>query len=98
MLSLSTDFSLSFSRPRTGVDGLVDFSGDLGELTESRLGALSSRRLRSLTLVGCSVWVRLCGLDLGTSARSGEISVERFVKDGMGEFSRAFSLSAAWAD
>jgi hypothetical protein len=36
-LSLSTDFSLSFSRPRVGVDGRLNFSGDLGELMESRL-------------------------------------------------------------
>lgn len=98
VFSLSTDFSLSFSRPLTGVEGLVDFSGDLVELMESRLGAASSKRLRSRTLLGCRVWVRLWGLVLDTSDRSGEESVIRLVNGGISTFSRAFSLSAACAD
>jgi hypothetical protein len=54
-VSLSTDLARSFSRPRIGVEGLeLNFSGDddLGVLIESRLGALSSKKPRSLTLEG----------------------------------------------
>lgn len=102
VVSLSTDFSQSFSRPRIGVEGRVVFSGDLDELMllmESRLGGPSSMRPRSLTLVGCIVWVRLCGVGLDdTNARSGETSGNRFEGDIWGAFSLALSLSAAWAD
>jgi hypothetical protein len=96
--SLSADFSLSFSRPRTGVEGRVNFSSGLGELIESRRRESSSIKLMSFTLEGCKDCMRLCGLPLATSALSGEVSVMRFVSTGIRAFSRAFSVSAAWAD
>jgi hypothetical protein len=55
-------------------------------------------KLKSLTLEGCKDCMRLCGLPLGTTARSGDMSVMRLVSPGTRAFSRAFSVSAAWAD
>lgn len=103
VFSLSTDWALSFSRPRIGVEGRPDLSDDfdkeLIELMESRLGGPSSRNPRSLILEGCNVCVRLCGLGLVTKARSEMLSVFLLVRGGMtAAASRAFSLRAACAD
>ncbi|KAK0723234.1 hypothetical protein B0T26DRAFT_705854 [Lasiosphaeria miniovina] len=84
------------SRPLEGVEGLSNFSGDLGvEMAESRPPSIM--RLRSLTEVGCRDcmrrWVEPRSKDL-----SGDGSAMRLVRCGTKALSRAFSVRAAWAD
>src|SRR4051812_46082551 len=60
-------------RPREGVEGRSDFSGDLG-VVESRLPSII--RLISLTDAGWTEFIRRC-VDPRSSDRSGDVSVIR---------------------
>jgi hypothetical protein len=96
--SLSSLNSTKGSRPLDGVDGLSIFSGDLGvDKAESRL-LPSIIKLRSFTEVGFWDCIRRCVDPRSNEDRSGDVSAIRFGKCGTKALSRAFSVSAAWAD
>jgi hypothetical protein len=96
---LESDLEVSMKGSRLvfmGVDGLSVFSGDLGvEEPDSR--PLSIMKLRSRTVPGCRDCIRLCAEFLAND-RSGDTSAIRLASDGTKAVSRAFSVSAAWAD
>lgn len=90
--------SFSGSLGPNGVVGLF-FSGDCGvERPESLEPSII--KLRSLTLVGCSDCIRLCGLGRGTRARSvgpATSTVMRLTSVGTRAASLTLSFIAAWA-